>query len=199
MKTLFKLNFYFYLCLLPFTAYAQDVSKNTVVQEPFSKSWVEDVGKSILNSGGLAVAVYPSVMLGALPEGANAKDRFGFGVAGFYPIAEYAFVGGRLDYISGKLWAPSATLGARYTVQQLPFHPTFFTMGGLIYTVSGAGVDTHSVGAITGLGMIANLLESKDGKFSLDAFIEGEKWTNLPGEILHFGIAGGYKFGKTGP
>jgi hypothetical protein len=161
---------------------------------PVSLTELENLGKTILNSGGLAIAVYPSVMLGTLSEGSKATDRYGFGVAGFYPVSQYAFVGGRIDWISGKLWAPSATIGARYTVDKLPFKPTFFTMGGLVYTVSGAGVDTHSVGAITGLGAIVNLKHSQDGNFTLDAFIEGEKWTNLPGEILHFGLAGGLKF-----
>lgn len=183
-----------FLSLSSFAFAGETVVLPSPTPTPITINEIENLGRTILNSGGLAIAVYPSVMLGTLPAGSKASDRYGFGMAAFYPVAEYAFVGGRLDWISGKLWAPSATIGARYTVDKLPLKPTFFTMGGLVYTVSGAGVDTHSVGAITGLGAIVNLKHSQDGRFTLDAFIEGEKWTNLPGEILHFGLAGGLKF-----
>ncbi len=175
------------------TAFAQD---KTVVAPtpPTTITELENFGQTILNSSGVAVGIYPSVMLGTLPAGSKATDRYGLGGIILYPVAQYAWVGLRLDYISGALYAPSATLGARYTLDKIMFKPTFFTTGGLVYTVSGAGVDTHSVGAIAGLGVIGNILTSKDGKYSLDAFIEGEKWTNLPGEVLHFGLAGGIKF-----
>lgn len=162
---------------------------------PFTDSTAaESFAETIFHSGGLAVGAYPSVMLGTLPANSKAKDRFGGGIFALYPVAQYAWVGLRLDWISGALYAPSATLGARYTLEKLPLKPTFFTTGGLVYTISGAGVDTKTVGAIAGLGVIGNLKTSKDGNKTLDIFIEGEKWTNLPGEILHFGIAGGIKF-----
>lgn len=169
-------------------------SADTVVTEPGTLSGLENLGQTILHSGGLAVGVSPSVMLGSLPAGSSAKDRFGYDIFAFYPVAQYAYVGLRLDYIGSKFYAPSATLGARYTLEKLPLKPTFFTTGGLVYTVSGAGIDTNSVGAIAGLGVIANLRTSKDGRYTLDIFVEGEKWTNLPGEILHCGFVGGIKF-----
>jgi len=161
---------------------------------PTDQSSLVNFGETILHSGGLAVGVYPSVMLGTLPVGSKATDRFGGGIFALYPVAEYAYVGLRLDWISGALYAPSATIGARYTLDKVMFKPTFFSTGGLVYTVSGAGVSTKSVGAIAGLGVIGNLKTSKDGRYTLDVFIEGEKWTNLPGEVLHFGLAGGFKF-----
>ncbi len=182
------------LLLAVITAFAQDKTVITPPTPPTTITELENFGQTILNSSGIAVGVYPSVMLGTLPAGSKATDRYGLGAVVLYPVAQYAWVGLRLDYISGALYAPSATLGARYTLDKVPLKPTFFTTGGLVYTVSGAGVDTHSVGAIAGLGVIGNIITSKDGKYSLDAFIEGEKWTNLPGEVLHFGLAGGVKF-----
>jgi hypothetical protein len=182
------------LMLCASCAFSQTDKTVVAPTPPTTITELENFGQTILHSSGLAVGVYPSVMLGTLPAGSKATDRYGVGGVILYPVSEYAWVGLRLDYISGSFWAPSATLGARYTLKNLPMKPTFFTTGGLVYAVSGAGIDTHSVGAIAGLGVIGNIITSKDGRYSLDAFVEGEKWTNLPGEVLHFGLAGGIKF-----
>jgi hypothetical protein len=157
---------------------------------PAQVTWVENFAQSILNSSGLSIAAYPSY--GRDLNIGGTAHPFGFGIAAMYPVSQYAFAGMRLDYLNGNFWAPSATVGAKYTVKNLPFSPTVFTVGGLIMPLSGAGDATKSVGAITGIGFDANILHR--GNYSLDLFIEGEKWTNLPGTILHFGLAGGVKF-----
>lgn len=174
-------------------AVAQD---KTVVSPlpPQDFSAIENFGQTLLHSSGVAVGFYPSAMLGKLPEGSKATDRYGAGGFILYPVSQFAWVGLRLDYISGHLWAPSATLGAKYTLDKLPMRPTFFTVGGLVYSVSGAGVSNDSVGAIAGLGVIGNIKTSNDGRYTLDVFLEAEKWTNLPGEIVHGGLMGGIKF-----
>lgn len=189
-KLLFRLNFFLYLCLLPFTAYAgSDAAQPAPTSTP-PVNWVDTFAQSILNSSGLSIAVYPSY--GRDLKIGDTSHPFGFGIAALYPVSQYAFAGLRLDYLAGNFWAPSATVGAKYTVTKLPFKPTVFTVGGLIMPLSGAGDATKSVGAITGIGLDIPFIQH--GNYSLDAFVEGEKWTNLPGTILHFGAAGGVKF-----
>lgn len=173
------------------TAFAQD--KNVVPNDFVSnETTIENFGQSILNAHGFSVAAYPSVMLGDLPVGSKATDRYGFGLAAYYPVAKYAYAGLRLDYISGNFWATSATLGARYTVDKLPFRPTFFTVSGLGIPLEGAGNANRTLGVVNGLGVIVNI-KTWD-RYSFDAFIEGEKATNLPGETIHFGAVLGVKF-----
>lgn len=160
---------------------------------PQPVKWVTTFADSILNSQGLVLAVYPSYARDITVDG-NPRP-FGFGMAALYPVSQYAFAGMRLDYLAGSFWAPSATVGAKYTVDKLPFHPTVFTVGGLIIPLSGAGDKTYSVGAITGIGVDCNLWKSDDKRTMIDVFIEAEKWTpTFPGVVIHFGVGGGWKF-----
>lgn len=159
---------------------------------PVPVAWYESLAGSILNSKGLALAAYPTYGRDIVANG--NKNPWGFGLALLYPVADYAYAGLRLDYLGGEFWAPSVTVGAKYTVDKLPGKPTVFTVGGLVIPLADAGDQSKVVGAIAGVGMTVNLLHSKDGRFTLDAFIEAEKWTNFDGVILHPGIAGGAKF-----
>lgn len=189
-----KLNFYLYLCLLPFTAYAGEMVVNAPhpVGPPVTATWYDSLADSILNAHGLALAVYPTYGRDIVANG--QRNPWGFGIAAMYPVAQYAYAGLRLDYLGGQFWAPSVTVGAKYTVDKLPFKPTVFTVGGLVIPLADAGEQNKSVGAIAGVGLNANIYHSKDGTFTLDAFVEGEKWTNFKGVIIHPGIAGGWRF-----
>lgn len=186
MKTLLA------LLLLGSIAFAGE----TVVQPsptPSPQNWYsEDFFQTLFNARAASVVVYPSVGLDIKVNGKSTP--FGFGMAVLYPVSEYAFAGGRLDFLGGNFWAPSAVVGAKYTLKNLPFTPTVFTVGGLIMPLGGAQENNHVVGAITGVGATAEFWKTSDGKFSIHGFIEGEKWTNFDGSILHFGVGGAYKF-----
>lgn len=151
-----------------------------------------DLFQSLLAAHSASIAVYPSYDPYIKVGGVNKP--FGFGMALLYPVSEYAFVGGRIDFLGNSFWAPSAVVGAKYTLKNIPLQPTVFTVGGIIMPLGGAGGQNNVAGAITGLGATATLYHSKDGTFSVNAFIEGEKWTNFEGVIVHPGIAGALKF-----
>ncbi len=166
-----------------------EVAPPTIIPTP-----VENVIESIFNSKSLALAVYPSYGRDIVVNGKS--NPWGFGAALLYPVAEYAYAGIRLDYLSGQLWAPSATVGAKYTLKNVWSKPTIFSVGGLVYTANQlrSGEQTSSVGAIAGIGIEDIVWQDKSGAYSFSLFAEGEKWTNLPGTILHVGVAGGVKF-----
>lgn len=167
--------------------------KNVVVPEvPRSLSGLEAFGQTLFNAGAASVAIYPSydpyITVGGVSK------PWGFGAAILYPVSQYAFAGLRLDYLTDHFWAPSAVAGAKYTLKSWPFTPTVFTVGGIILPVAGAG-DANSVAeGIAGLGVTATFYQSKDGRFSFNGFIEGEKWTNFKGVIVHPGVALAIKF-----
>lgn len=154
--------------------------------------WYDSLAQSILNSKGLAFAAYPTYGRDIVANG--NRNPWGFGLALLYPVADYAYAGLRLDYLGGQFWAPSVTVGAKYTVDKLPGKPTVFTVGGLVIPLADAGDQSKQVGAIAGVGMNVNIAHSKDGRFTFDAFIEAEKWTNFDGVIIHPGVAGALKF-----
>jgi hypothetical protein len=139
-----------------------------------------------------SLAVYPSydpyITVGGV------KKPWGFGAALLYPLSDYAFAGVRLDFLGSTFWAPSAVVGAKYTLKNMMFTPTVFTVGGLIMPLGGAGTQNREVNAVTGIGVTAVLWKDKTGNFSANAFIEGEKWTNFDGAILHPGVAVAIKF-----
>jgi hypothetical protein len=139
-----------------------------------------------------SLAVYPSydpyITVGGV------KKPWGFGAALLYPVSDYAFAGVRLDFLGSTFWAPSAVVGAKYTLKNMMFTPTVFTIGGLIMPLGGAGTQNREVNAVTGVGVTAVLWHDKAGNFSANAFIEGEKWTNFDGAIIHPGIAVAIKF-----
>lgn len=159
-----------------------------------SPAWFKDESllQTIFAAHAVSVAVYPSydpyITVGGV------KKPYGFGLSVLYPINEYTFAGGRIDFLGNTFWAPSAVVGAKYTLKNLPLQPTVFTVAGLIMPLGGAGTENRVVGAITGMGATVTLWQSKDGNFTVNAFIEGEKWTNFEGAIIHPGIAGGLKF-----
>lgn len=151
-----------------------------------------DLLQTLMAAHSASIAVYPSydpyIKVGGVSK------PFGFGMALLYPVSDYAFVGGRVDFLGNSFWAPSAVVGAKYTLDKLPLKPTVFTVAGIIMPLGGAGAQNNVAGAITGLGATATLYKSKDDTFSVNAFIEGEKWTNFEGVIVHPGIAGALKF-----
>jgi hypothetical protein len=199
---LLKLNFGLYFCLLPFTAYAQDATASAtpnptppdkvVVEQPAWLSGAENLAQTIFAARAASLAVYPSydpyIAVGGV------KKPWGFGASLLYPVSNYAFAGVRLDFLGNSFWAPSAVVGAKYTLQNVPTTPTVFTVAGLIMPLGGAGDQNRVAGAVTGVGATFSLYHSRDGNFSINAFVEGEKWTNFEGVIVHPGIAGAIKF-----
>jgi hypothetical protein len=139
-----------------------------------------------------SIAFYPSYDP-YIKVGGVAKP-WGFGAALLYPVSDYAFAGARLDFLGNTFWAPSAVVGAKYTLKNMMFTPTVFTVGGLIMPLGGAGAQNRDVNAVTGIGATAVLWKDKAGNFSVNAFIEGEKWTSFDGAIIHPGIAAAFKF-----
>ena len=136
-------------------------------------------------------AIYPSwdpyITVGGV------SHPYGFGAALLYPVSDYAFAGVRLDFLGSTFWAPSAVVGAKYTLKNIMFTPTVFTVGGLMMPLGGAGTQNREVSAVTGIGATAVLWRRGDN-FSFNAFIEAEKWTNFDGAIVHPGIALAIKF-----
>lgn len=158
-----------------------------------SQPWFADSGsliQGLMAARAASIAVYPSYDPYIKVGGVNKP--FGFGMALLYPVSQYAFVGGRIDFLGNSFWAPSAVVGAKYTLDNLPLKPTVFTVGGIIMPLGGAGSQNSVAGAVTGLGVTATLIHR--GNFTLNAFVEGEKWTNFDGTIIHPGIAGSLSF-----
>lgn len=135
---------------------------------------------------GLAVAIYPSYAPDVTVDGKRAP--FGFGVAALYPVlSDHTFVGGRIDYLAGSFWAPSATVGAKGDFQLFGKNCTAYAIGGTVVPLAGAGQKNGDFGAIYGGFLNCNLITK--GNFTFSAFGGGEKWSNLPGFILHVGLA----------
>lgn len=146
---------------------------------PTIPAWVDQLAGNIFSARAVSVAVSPSIRAG----------NYGFNISALYPLSEYAFAGIRLDMLDHNFTAPSAVVGAKYTLKNVPFKPTVFTAGGLVMAVAGAGEQNHVVAATTGIGASATLWHSKDGHFALNAFIEAEKWTNFTEPVYHPGLA----------
>lgn len=146
---------------------------------PTLPPWVDELAGNIFSARAVSVAISPSIRAG----------NYGFNLSVLYPVSEYAFAGIRLDLLDHNFTAPSAVIGAKYTLQNVPMKPTVFTVGGLVMAVAGAGEQNHVVGAVTGVGASAVLWHTKDGRFGLNAFIEGEKWTNFTEPVIHPGLA----------
>lgn len=140
--------------------------------------WVDELAGNIFSARAVSVAVSPSI---------HGHD-VGANISVLYPVSEYAFAGIRIDVLNHNFTAPSAIVGAKYTLQNVPLKPTVFTVGGLIMAIGGAGEENHVVGATTGIGASAVLWHSGDGRFGLSAFIEAEKWTNFTEPVYHPGL-----------
>src|SRR5438105_12938610 len=124
---------------LAFSAFAQTptptptvVDKDVVITEN-SPSWLtgaEGLAQTIFAAHAASLAIYPSwdpyITVGGV------RHPYGWGAALLYPVSEYAFAGVRLDFLGNTFWAPSAVIGAKYTVKSLPLTPTFFTVAGII-------------------------------------------------------------------
>jgi hypothetical protein len=162
-------------------------TETTTIQEPFLK----DIG-GLFAARQASFAVYPSydpyIKVGGVSK------PFGFGAAFLYPVSDYAFAGVRVDFLGNTFWAPSAVVGAKYTLHNLPLTPTVFTVAGLILPLGGAGDQNKVANAVTGIGATAVLYHDSNDTFSVNAFVEGEKWTNFSGVIVHPGIAAAIKF-----
>jgi hypothetical protein len=159
----------------------------TTVSEPFLK----DIS-GMFTARQASLAIYPSYDPYIKVGGVNKP--WGFGAALLYPVSDYAFAGVRVDFLGNTFWAPSAVIGAKYTLKNLPLTPTVFTVAGLIMPLGGAGSQTNVANAVTGIGATAVLFHDGNDTFSVNAFIEGEKWTNFDGVIVHPGIAAAIKF-----
>lgn len=153
---------------------------------------IEQFANTIFAAHAVSVVLYPSwdpyITVGGV------KKPYGFGGAILYPVSEYAFAGIRVDFLGNTYWAPSAVVGAKYKLKNLPGQPTVFTISGLLLPVSGAGSQNAQAQAVTGLGFTFTFLHNKANTMSLNGFCEGEKITNFDGINTHLGIAGGLKF-----
>lgn len=114
-------------------------------------------------------------------------SKVGFGLAVLYPVGEYAFAGVRVDVLDGSYTAPSAIVGARYTVKNFPLpfvkDVTFLSYGGLFMAVGGAQEDNHVVQGVTGIGASATVWKINEN-FNLSVAIAAEKLTEQTSPII---------------
>jgi len=174
----------------PFGA-SPDVKSVAEVAPPTTVQELEQLGQVIFAAKSASLAIYPSydpyITVGGV------KKPFGWGAALLYPVSDYAFAGVRIDFLGNTFWAPSAVVGAKYTLANFPMTPTVFTVGGLLVPVGGAGTENNTAEAVTGVGATL-VLWTDHQHFSINVFAEGEKITNFPGINTHLGLAGGVKF-----
>lgn len=114
-------------------------------------------------------------------------SKIGVGVAVLYPVGEYAFAGARIDLLDGNYTAPSAIIGAKYTVKNFPIpfvkDVTFISYGGLYMPLGGAEEKNHEVAGVTGIGASATLWKINDN-FALSGAIAAEKLTSESSLII---------------
>lgn len=162
-----------------------------------------ELGTGVSETKAVSVALYP----GYAPDlklGGVSKP-WGGGVAVLYPVFEQGgegflsgFVGGRLDYLADKFWAPSATVGLQAKLRIYGVETTPFVIGGAIFPLGGAGDQNGEVGAIVGGGLSVNVLKfgkQADGSYhgKLSLFYATEKWSNFDGIIHRPGVNISYR------
>jgi hypothetical protein len=176
------------LCAGLFTASAQvPVNTNTIIAPDLKSSAITFV-QGASDAKVISFAVYPSYAPGIV------KDKWGIGVAALYPIApvtldNHAFTGLRLDYIGGKFFAATASVGAKADVQLFGHTFTPFVVTGAIIPIQGAGNANAEVGFIAGGGVTTTIWKSADGKKAVSLFGEVEHVTLFDGQIYHGGAA----------
>lgn len=188
MKTvLFRLNFYLYLCLLPFTAYAgpepvpiPSPTPVTITEQSLITFFQGNESKS------LTFAAYPSYA----PQLKNGA--WGAGVAIGYPTTDYTFVALRGEFLDGNYFAASAAGGLKGHVQLFGHDFSIAGYGGVVSPLSGAGDKTTDVSALLGTMVSTTIHEWKAGdtKISFSAFGAVETWVPLYEgiQIVHAGV-----------
>lgn len=140
----------------------------------------------------LATSIFEARAASFVISPALLGSKIGVGVAVLYPIGEYAFAGARIDILDGDYTAPSAIIGAKYTVKNFPIpfvkDVTFISYGGLYMPIGGAEEDNHEVAGVTGIGASATLWRINDN-FSLSGAIAGEKLTSDTNLIIRPAVA----------
>lgn len=174
---------------------------NLAAQETNSTPWYKDWIKfntGVSNARQLTLAAYPGWAPGLTVNG--EKKEWGAGMALLYPISANAFVGGRVDWLADRFWAPSATIGLQTDVllfNKLTVTP--FTIGGGIVPVGGSGEGNGELGAIVGAGIYSTVWHWRDSagkdKGGLSLFYAAEYWTVFDGVLIHRpGAAFTFKF-----
>mgnify|MGYP000618765843 CR=1 FL=1 len=146
----------------------------------------------------LTLAVFPNYAPGLTVDG--ARSEWGAGAALLYPVpvsgvGDYAFVGGRIDYLAGAFWAPSVNLTLKADIQIAKVNFTPFVLGGAIFPLDDISSDSvennRDVGAIVGAGVYTTFWKGKVLGFdsSLQAFFKYERWFNLDANIYSPGVA----------
>lgn len=137
----------------------------------------------------VTVTVYPSYAPNLTLDNGR-KEPWGFGAAAMYPLlTEHLLVGGRIDYLADRLWAPSLTLTPNADVQLFGQNFTVFGVGGTVMPLAGAESDNKDVGGVFGAGIYTTVWKPTDNT-GLSLWAAYERWTPvLDATILHFSAA----------
>lgn len=143
---------------------------------------IQSLASSIFEARAASFVVSPALL----------GSKIGFGLAVLYPIGEYAFAGVRVDVLDNNYTAPSAIIGAKYTVKNFPIpfvkDVTFLSYGGLYMAVAGASEDNHVVQGVTGIGASATVWKINEN-FNLSAAIAAEKLTDQSNPVIRPALA----------
>lgn len=181
-----KLRYYFYLCLIPFTAFAGDVVQPTPTPPDINPL---KFAEAVANAGNFSLAVSP----GYAPKLGNGE--WGLAILGGYQINQYAGAYLRADLFDGNYTVASGSITGQYpiTFGKLTVRP--FVEAGVGSTLGGAGDKNKDVFAIAGGGVAVDVWHSKDNRQSLSGLVAVETW-----EPTYRGISiyrAGIRYGMT--
>lgn len=158
--------------------------------------WKNIVGfsQSVSDSKEITLTVYPSYAPNLTLDNGR-KAPWGFGAAAMYPLGtDHLLVGGRIDYLADRLWAPSLTITPNVDVQLFGKNFTVFGIGGTVMPIAGAQSDNKDVGGVFGAGIYTTVWKPTE-KTGLSLWGAYERWTPvLDTTILHFSAAFTIKF-----
>ena len=125
-------------------------------------------------------------------------NKYGGGLAAFYPVSEFFLAGLRLDYVDGGFYMPSGNATLQYRFQWKFIELTPFGYAGIGVPLSGAKIGDFTVPghvrdnngeptAILGYGVALRVYQTRD--LRLDLVIDREKWTGFPDYQYRCGLA----------